>query len=272
MQFFHFNIDCLPNFDKAQTASSFKFVWIREGSGSLSIDMNRYNISPNCMYFIKPGQTHAMQGEYEGHIISFTGSFLGMDDEKFDVGYADGLLRFFSRQVCFLQADTLADIKETVEKMVQEHRNIHMFRAEILKRYFKILLIYLTRQFEESTDKIVQTRDIEVARGFMRLLEKEFLLKKMVSEYADKLFLTPNYLNQIIKKLTGHSAGYHIRQRIVLEAKREAIYSDKSMKEIAYTLGFADVCHFSKFFKKLTGVNFVAFRKNKSAIPFIPEV
>jgi AraC family transcriptional activator of pobA len=268
----HFDIDCLQNYNDAQTASWFRFVWIREGSGSLSIDTNRFDISPNCMYFIKPGQVHAMQGEYEGHIISFTGSLLGMDDEKFDTGYAEGLLKFFSKQVCFLQADTTADIKETIGQMVKEHQNIDMFRPEILKRYFKILLIYLTRQFEESTDKSVQTRDIEVVRGFMRLLEKEFLLMKMVSDYAGKLFLTPNYLNQIIKKLTGHSAGYHIRQRIVLEAKREAVYSDKSMKEIAYMLGFADVCHFSKFFKKLTGTNFVNFRKNKPVVPFIPEV
>jgi YesN/AraC family two-component response regulator len=195
-----------------------------------------------------------------------------MDDEKFDAGYTDGLLRFFSRQVCLLQTDTITDIKETIEKMIEEHRNIHMFRAEILKRYFKILLIYLTRQFEETIDNSTQTRDIEVVKHFMRLLEKEFLLMKMVSDYAEKLFLTPNYLNQIIKKITGHSAGYHIRQRIVLEAKREAVYSDKSMKEISFMLGFSDVGHFSKFFKKLTGMNFVDFRKKKPVAPLIPEV
>ena len=59
-----------------------------------------------------------------------------------------------------------------------------------------------------------------------------------------------NYLNEIIKKTTGYSAGYHIRQRVVLEAKRKAAYSDSCMKEIAYHLGFCDIAHFSKFFKE----------------------
>jgi AraC-like DNA-binding protein len=272
MQLFHFSIDCLQYDDDTQVVPWFRFVWVCQGTGSLFIDMNQYDIRSNCIYFIKPGQVYAMHGEYEGHIISFTGSFLGMDDEKFDAGYTAGLLHFFSRQACVLQADAMTDIKETIEKLVKEHQNINMFRAEILKRYFKILLIYLTRQFEEYIDNNTQTRDIEVVGHFMHLLEKEFLLKKMVSDYAERLFLTPNYLNQIIKKLTGHSAGYHIRQRIVLEAKREAVYSDKSMKEIAYMLGFSDVCHFSKFFKKLTGMNFIDFRKNKPVVPFIPEV
>ncbi|HZE85230.1 MAG TPA: helix-turn-helix domain-containing protein, partial [Puia sp.] len=203
--------------------------------------------------------------------ISFTGSFLGMDDEKFDSGYSDGLLRFFSRQFCCLQPDSVTDIKETVDKMMRELQDNNLFQAEILKRYFKIFLIYLTRQFENSVEKGDRTRDMDLVQRFMGLLEKQFILAKMVSDYASKLLLTPNYLNQIVKRLTGHSAGYHIRQRIILEAKREAIYSDKSMKEIAYLLGFSDVCHFSKFFKNFTGTNFAEFRKNKPSVLCIPE-
>ncbi len=80
------------------------------------------------------------------------------------------------------------------------------------------------------------------------------------------LFVTPNYLNEIIKKITGYSAGYHIRQRITLEAKRMALYSDNSMKEIAYNLGFLDCAHFSKFFKTITGSNFTEFKKEKLTI------
>jgi len=73
----------------------------------------------------------------------------------------------------------------------------------------------------------------------------------------------------IVKKHTQHSAGYHIRQRIVLEAKRLAIYSDVCMKEIAYLLGFSDTAHFSKFFKKSTGINFSEFKRGRGPVVLI---
>jgi YesN/AraC family two-component response regulator len=67
----------------------------------------------------------------------------------------------------------------------------------------------------------------------------------------------------IVKRHTRQPAGYHIRQRIVQEAKRLALYSDVCMKEIAYLLGFSDTAHFSKFFKKSTGINFSEFKRRR---------
>lgn len=83
----------------------------------------------------------------------------------------------------------------------------------------------------------------------------------MVTDYADELIVTPNYLNEVIKKITGFPASHHIQQRIVLEAKRQAAYSNLSMKEVAYQLGFDDMAHFSKFFKNASGQSFTDFKK-----------
>ena len=103
----------------------------------------------------------------------------------------------------------------------------------------------------------------------MELLDKNFKEKKMVAEYAAQLLVTPNYLNRIIKNITGFSAGHHIRQRIVLEAKRLGLYTAAGMKEIAYKLGFIDSAHFSKFFKTYAGLNFSEFKKGGGVvIPF----
>ena len=104
---------------------------------------------------------------------------------------------------------------------------------------------------------------MEIVQQFMSLLEKNYKEQKMVADYASMLSVTPNYLNEIVKKTTGFSAGHHIRQRIVLEAKRQATYSGNCMKEIAYFLGFCDMAHFSKFFKNTTGMNFSDFKKEK---------
>jgi AraC-like DNA-binding protein len=99
-------------------------------------------------------------------------------------------------------------------------------------------------------------------------LEKNFKEQRMVAEYASELSVSPNYLNEIVKKVTGQSAGYHIRQRIGLEAKRKALHTGMCMKEIAYYLGFSDLAHFSKFFKLTTGKNFSDMRKERVTLAF----
>ena len=157
------------------------------------------------------------------------------------------------------------DMGGVVEKMVKEYANFFLLRSEILRGFLKIFLIYLTRQFEGADPHPQQPRNIELAKKFLSLLEKQFASKKMVADYADQLAVTPNYLNEVIKKVSGFPASHHIQQRIVLEAKRQAAYSDISMKEIAWHLGFDDVAHFSKFFKNVSGSSFSDFRKELAA-------
>ena len=102
----------------------------------------------------------------------------------------------------------------------------------------------------------------------MKSLDKNFKEKKMVAEYAKQLLVTPNYLNRVVKKITGFSAGHQIRERVVLEAKRMSRYSDAGMKEIAYDLGFLDSAHFSRFFKTFGGTNFSEFKRGALVLPF----
>ena len=158
-------------------------------------------------------------------------------------------------------------MEEMAEKMVKEYSNFFLLRSEILKGYLKIFLIYLTRQFERSSQTETQSKNIDLVKKFLALIEEDFITKRMVTDYADKLIVTPNYLNEVVKKTTGFPASHHIQQRIVLEAKRQAAYSSLTMKEIAYQLGFDDTAHFSKFFKNVSGESFTDFKK-KNTITF----
>ena len=90
--------------------------------------------------------------------------------------------------------------------------------------------------------------------------------KKMVCDYANELNVSPNYLNRTVKKVSGNTASHHIQQQIILEAKRHAMYSGISMKEIAYQLGFDNIAHFSKFFKSKSGMNFTNFKKEQISL------
>lgn len=246
---------------------------LTKGDGTVWIDMKPHAINANCVLIIKPGQSFGINNTVmRGFLLSFTGCCTRADDEKCESDNPARLLRFFSKPILFLSSDIMNDLQETLCKMIKELTSENPYRSELLKRYFKILLIYMTRHSDFELEEPWHNKNIELVEKFLLLLEQRFTEKKMVCDYAASLFVSANYLNQMVKKMTGESAGAHIRNRITLEAKRKALYSNYSMKEIGYLLGFDDPSHFSKLFKKTTGVNFADFRKDLLPIPCIPEM
>ena len=242
----------------------FEMIWVISGTGSIRVDIEEYAICDNHLYGVGPGVAHQLQinADAEGYILSFTDSFLKLADQEFDAINPLKICQLFSERVVLeIQADATPELNEIVTKMVNELNNEYSFRTQILRRFFKIFLIYLIRHLGNVLSFVKQTREIELVKSFMELLNKHYREKKMVADYASLLFVTPNYLNGIVKKNTGISAGHLIRQRVVLEAKRMCRYSDAGMKEIAYYLGFIDSSHFSKFFKAVSGMNFSDFKK-----------
>lgn len=251
-------------YEIAHSNDYYEVTWLTEGTGKLFADLREYSLNKNLLYFIKPNEVHRLllSGDAQGFILAFKDSFFNLGAHEFDLSCQSTLFQLFSQlQILLVQQEMVSDMMEIMFKMIKEFKNEYSFKAQLIRRYFKIFLIYVGRQFENKEQNIYQSRETRLTNSFMELLEKNFKEKKMVSDYANDLYITPNYLNGIVKKNTGFSAGHHIRQRVVLEAKRMCRYSDAGMKEIAYNLGFVDSSHFSKFFKAVSGMNFSDFKK-----------
>ncbi|HEY4110909.1 helix-turn-helix transcriptional regulator [Puia sp.] len=258
-----------PGQTMAYSNSYFEIFWITRGAGLLRLDLRLYAIGDNHLFCARPGEMHELSSEegLEGYVISFTKSFPGISDADFDLAYPGGIYSLFERcRALRVRSEYAGDMAIILEKLLKEYDNADLFRQELLKRYFKIFLIYLGRQFDTTDGSDVQARSMGLVQKFMETLNTNFKTKRMVAEYARELAVTPNYLNETVKKATGYPASHHIRQRIALEAKRRAAYSDVCMKEIAYYLGFSDSAHFSKFFKNTTGMNFSDFKKEKFSV------
>ena len=84
-------------------------------------------------------------------------------------------------------------------------------------------------------------------------MEEHFRKERLLSFYADKLAMTPDRLNDHVKRATGVTAGHLIRQRVLTEAKRQLVFTGAPIHEIAYDLAFSDPSHFTRFFRKQTG-------------------
>lgn len=253
----------------AYSNAYFEIFWVTKGAGQLRLDLRQYAIGDNHLFCVRPGEMHQLQSEegLEGYVITFTKAFPGMSDADFDLAYPGGVYSLFDRcKALRVKSELVGDMAIIIEKLMKEFNNVDLFRQELLKRYFKIFLIYLGRQFDMQDGQDQHARSLGLVQKFLESLNVNFKTMRMVAEYARELSVTPNYLNETVKKATGYPASHHIRQRIALEAKRRAAYSDVCMKEIAYYLGFSDSAHFSKFFKNTTGMNFTDFKKEKFSV------
>jgi AraC family transcriptional activator of pobA len=95
------------------------------------------------------------------------------------------------------------------------------------------------------------------------LVEEHYRDERLLSFYADKLAMTPDRLNDHVKRVSGVTAGHLIRQRVLTEAKRALVFTGQPIQEISHDLGFADPSHFARFFRKQTAMTPQEFREGR---------
>ncbi|WP_334184574.1 helix-turn-helix domain-containing protein [Novosphingobium sp.] len=147
-------------------------------------------------------------------------------------------------------------------------------RYAALEALFFLLLISLHRGLadaEETLTRITDRRQ-ELASRFQQMLDRNFDETRSVGDYASMLSITPTHLSRSIKAVTGRTAGELIHDRVMLEAKRQLVFSDRPIADIAYDLRFSSPSYFSRFFATRTGETPTAFRERSHKTPVQGEV
>jgi AraC-like DNA-binding protein len=128
----------------------------------------------------------------------------------------------------------------------------------MLKRFIIKCTRLAKQQFAEQASSV---SEFDLVRNFSMLVDKNFRNLHRVNEYADLLNKSSKTLSNAFKALGEKSPLQIIHERIILEAKKLLIYTDKSAKEIAFELGFTDPVQFARLFKNETGYAPVEFKK-----------
>lgn len=225
-----------------------------EGSCHLMHDFREKRTDRTCLFFVGPGHVHTIRPslEMEGTVVSFTRGF-------FDARQ-DGVRGLLSEFPFFHTSDAdpwleipTALVEEFRSHFVEIQREFDQARpgaGEILRCLLRVLFVKATRLHTDSDDGLPTTRSAALVRSFLKQVEKHFLNWKTLAPYARELGISANHLNDVVSAETGQPAGEHIRLRTMLDAKRLLLYSELSVAEIGYGLGFKDPSYFGRFFRR----------------------
>jgi len=255
-------IDALSD-NQVSKLENVEILWCKSGTGIVQADGDNQCVSAQHIYCFLPGQHRkvSLNDSMRGYYISFAPDSLYLAYHLKDMmsSFEESILNM---QLLSFRAEKAMqeELEAIVRKMQKECENNLWMRSEVLLGLLNVFMIYLSRELRLERQAQIISRESEIARRFMTMLKQEFITRKKVADYADALNVTPNYLNSSVKKVTGFTASYQIHKQIILEAKRRMLYSDRSLKEIAYDLGFDNQAHFSKFFKSKTGMNYTRYK------------
>lgn len=158
----------------------------------------------------------------------------------------------------------LYDCIQKIETELQE--NIDSHSQNLIVTNIELLLNYCSRYYGRQfiTRKNSSSNTLSQVESVLKDYFRSDKLKESglptVKYLADKVYLSPGYLSDLLKKETGMNAQDHIHYYLIEEAKNILLHSDHSVSEIAYSLGFEYPQYFSKLFKQKTGHTPVEYR------------
>lgn len=242
----------------------FEICVFSEGSGTHEIDFVSHPIKSKSIHVVAPGQIHNVQKDKDtnGYIIAFNREFYtiffpGQDDGETTLpGYNVGNNAIFN-----LSDNEFQNFLEIVRQVIKESQQEKKHTRQILSYYLHIFILKLSDFIQ---DTIIQESDKDehqhLINCFKKEVEQHYKNIHLVKEYATLLDIDPIKLNKVCKKLTLKTAGEIITDRIMLEAKRQLVFSSLTNKEIAHYLHFEDPSYFSRVFRKKTGLTPTGFR------------
>lgn len=160
------------------------------------------------------------------------------------------------------------DLALVFSKMKKEIASDYEFKYDLLRNYVMEIIHYGQKLQPVAELHSAQNASSRIVSLFIELLERQFPIEsptqrlrlRSAKEYAERLAIHVNHLNKVLKEATGKTTTEIIISRMVQEAKILLRQTDWNISEIAYSLGFEEVAHFSNFFKKQTAMAPLVFR------------
>ncbi|MBG6128579.1 AraC-like DNA-binding protein [Aquimarina sp. EL_43] len=255
------NEELLQSYTTSKLVELYTFIWVRSTDTSIEIDGISTTVKKDKIIVLTPNQYFKFIDGSDILVYQFNREFYCIKDHDKEVSCV-GVLFHGNTTISIVELN----IKEQ-NKLDQLHKvfldeldTVDTIQAEMLRMLMARFIITTTRLIKQQSNYNNLGDQVDLIRNFNILVDTHFRKEHAVGFYAQKLFKSPKTLSNNFAKFEK-SPLQIIHDRIILEAKRLLIYTDKSAKEIAYEIGFEDASHLSRMFKRHTSLSPSEFKK-----------
>ena len=225
-----------------------------EGTAQICLDYVEYNISANSFITIMPTHTNQLKmisHDFKGLMVVVGKSFLDGCGPITNRTHSVANFMEVRKNPCTqLEPEETQKLVECIQQLRDKTKErTHFFQKELLQNSFVGLLLEMGNIFMSKKDHLIKptlSRKEELFEQFLRLLFEHCKEQHVVTFYAEKLFITPQYLSLILKELTGKSANKWIDDALIVEAKILLKAPQTTVQQVADALHFSDQSTFGK--------------------------
>jgi len=255
-------------FDHLQRLNYYTVILLTEGKARLSAEFAQYEVHADSLLSFSPYQPFMFHPpeDIRGMVLHFHPDFFCIHQHQQEVA-CNGVLfnNIYQTPVLPVAPADRDGFLELLGQMKAEVLRSELAQNEMLVSYLKIFLIRASRLKAEREPIIDQDpagkRRAEIARNLKDAIETHYRSRHSAGDYASLLNLSSKVLARIARTCFNKTITSLISERIIIEAKRELYLTSKTIKEIAYELGFEDEFYFSRFFKNNADVSPQLFRE-----------
>lgn len=245
-----------------QSLSYYDITFISKGSGNLTIEEDAYFLHQGDVVFTRPGDIRIWDKSNipQGYALFFEEEFLHsfFNDSSFIQN-----LSYFNRNRTSARIN-IAPVYDRIDNLIRyimDEINNQSKDKHILRALLYEILMLLNREYSKIHVPVERKFRNTHINNFITLVDRCFNAHHDTKYYADKLCITPNYLNEIAQKSFGINAKSFIQNKITQEAKRLLSYTNLSVSEIAEHLNFGNSSYFIRVFHKQTNLTPLQYRQ-----------
>ncbi|MFD1294375.1 helix-turn-helix domain-containing protein [Lutibacter holmesii] len=254
---------------KPHKRSFFEVAILNRTTKSIKIGQQTLQKTNNTLAIVSPFQTINFSKKDKkdtdiGYIINFKASLFENLNNSYDVQNEFPFFKLHSLPIYQLNDNDFFGIELLAKEIFEESRTSKMNSLNIIT-HLLLVLLYKIKRITHNSEGIssMNRNDIILAKFEQKILSNNNTFLS-VKEYASLMNISAIYLSECVKKATGKSAQKIIIDYKVLYAKTLLNHKEKTITEIADTLGFNEVANFNQFFKRNTGITASQFRKQLS--------
>lgn len=229
--------------------------WIKRGVEAITIDQDRFLAQPNSIFFVVRGASARLDygTDPQGWILKFSGEIFQDVTKGLIIKDAD-IFSSFGQVPRIILSPRIGARVGGIAEMIDELIGSQLQHREIaIASLLRTLLIYCDSKCNVRIADDNHTSGVQIVTQYKELVAKHYTETHRVSDYARMLNITPKYLNQVTREILDRTAKSIIHEQLTIQARRELKFSDDSIKQVAFKLGFSEPFHFSKYFKRQVG-------------------